>query len=299
MKTIITIALIIGLVLLFVFLLSAYLTKKRITNEFRRCNVIVYGKKGNGKDLLFQAVINKRKRPYYANISYGGDYTPIWANEISVAPNTYESFINNKVHVIDKKLAERKDVYLSDGGIILPSQYDSTLYKSFPSFPVYYALSRHLSNSNVHINTQNIGRVWKALREQADYYIRCRGVINLPGFLIIKTTEYDNYASAEKNLLPLKSRLANKFSRAETDQFEATNGFIKSGFVIVRKKSVKYDSRAYHKIIYGCEAPFGKRKKAPRRDMPKDGDGKASASDASPRQLSATSTASESRSGMI
>lgn len=291
MKTILTIALIIGLVLLLVFLLSAYLTKKRITNEFRRCNVIVYGKKGNGKDLLFQAVINKRKRPYYANISYGGDYTPIWANEISVAPNTYENFINNNVTIVEKKLAERKDVYLSDGGIILPSQYDSTLYKSFPSFPVYYALSRHLSNSNVHINTQNIGRVWKALREQADYYIRCRGVINLPFFLIIKTTEYDNYASAEKNLLPLKSRFANKFSRAETDQFEATNGFIKSGFVIVRKKSVKYDSRAYHKIIYGCPAPSDKRKKRPRRELPKERDGKASeSSDASPRQLSATET---------
>lgn len=261
MKIVFLILSAIAAIALAVFLVIAYLTKKRIAREFSRCNVIVYGKKGNGKDLLFQAIINKRKRPYFANISYGGDYTNVWANEISVAPNTYEKFIKNDVEVIEKVFPDRKDFYLSDGGIILPSQYDSKLYNAFPSLPIFYALSRHLTNSNVHINTQNLGRVWKALREQADYYVRCRGVIHLPHFLIIKTTEYDTYESAEKNLLPIKNRFGNKYSKAEVDQFNATNGFIQNGFVIVRKKSIKYDTRAYHKIIYGCEAPTNRKRK--------------------------------------
>lgn len=255
------IALAILAVILLFFVVKAYLTKKRITNEFKRCNVIVYGKKGNGKDLLFQAVINKRKAPYYANISYGGDFERIWANKISVEPNTYDEFIKDNVKVIEKVLSEKKDIYLSDGGIILPSQYDAILHKTFPSLPIYYALSRHLSNSNIHVNTQNLERLWKALREQADYYIRCRGVIRLPFFLVVKTTEYDKYETALKNLLPMNAPLFNKFGSAERAQYEATNGFIKNGFIIIRKKSVHYDTRAYHKIIYGTDAPKRSKKK--------------------------------------
>jgi len=286
MKVILLILSTVVAIALGVFLIVAYLTKKRIAQEFSRCNVMVYGKKGQGKDLLFQAIINKRNVPYLANISYGGKYTRIWADKVSVAPNTYENFILDKVKVVEKVLPEKQDCYFSDGGIIFPSQMDSQLHKLFPSYPIYYALSRHLAAANIHINTQNLGRVWKALREQADYYVRCRGVIHLPFFLVIKTTEYDQYSSAEKNLLPLRSRFSNKYSKAEVDQFNATNGFIKNGFVIIRNKSIYYDTRAYHKIIYGCDAPTSKSKRSRLGKTPKTADG-ATAPAVVPSQLSA------------
>ena len=101
---------------------------------FEKCNVIVFGKKGTGKDLIFQKVINSRKDTYYSNISYGGDYKDIEVSELTTG-NTYNDFIQNKINLCNKiDEREGKDIYLSDCGIILPSQYDSTLHKVFPSF---------------------------------------------------------------------------------------------------------------------------------------------------------------------
>ena len=56
------------------FLVRSWLLGKHIVRQFQRCNVVVDGKKGKGKDVLFQYVIHKRKEPYYANIDYGGNY---------------------------------------------------------------------------------------------------------------------------------------------------------------------------------------------------------------------------------
>jgi len=39
-----------------------------LVSEFARCNIIVYGKKGSGKDLLFAHTINLRGQPHYSNI---------------------------------------------------------------------------------------------------------------------------------------------------------------------------------------------------------------------------------------
>lgn len=244
-------------------------TSNRLVREFRSVNVIVYGKKRKGKDLLFQHIINRRKTKYAANINYGGKFKRIKTSQVSVAPNTYVNFINGKVSIIDKKAFSKSigvnlegvDVYLSDGGVILPSQMDSVLHKTFPSLPITYALTGHLYNNNIHINTQNLERVWKAVREQADYFVRIRKRWIIGGIFVIFTTEYDNYNSAFLNLRPLKKRMLNQFSSAEYDKFNATYGFIKDGFVIIRKKDLHYDTRAYHKIIFGKKAPKAYKKK--------------------------------------
>lgn len=221
--------------------------------EFKRSNVIVFGKKGTGKDLVFNYVINKRKETYYSNIDYGGDYHYIETGELTTG-NSYLDFIQDDIKVIEKDdLREGKDIYLSDCGIILPSQYDSSLHKIFPSFSSYYALSRHLYNSNVHCNTQALSRVWKALREQADYYVNTRYTIKLFGLLITKIYTYDNYASAEKNIRPykLKKGLNDRTAQELYQEFESVNGVIKSMYIIQKVKGIHYDTRAYHTYIFG------------------------------------------------
>lgn len=240
-----------ALFFLALFLIRAWLFKRHLKREFERCNVIVAGKKGSGKDLLFQAMINARKKPYYGNIDYGGDYEPITLKEVSTAPNTYFEFIKDNITEIERRFVEDKDIYISDGGIFLPSYMDSTLYKQFPSFPIFYALSRHISHSNVHVNVQNFGRLWKALREQADAFVYVKKTISVPFFLAIRANWYDKYESAEARLEPVKSRFFNKFSKAETDIYTASNGDIKCGWVIIRKSSVRYDTRAFEKVLYG------------------------------------------------
>lgn len=256
-SVIVIIGSLVGVLLLFVFLVRCFLFKREIVREFNRCNVIVAGKKGAGKDLLFSEVIRKRHKPYYSNIPYGGKCEIITCKDISVFPNIYKDFIENKSVIVPRRFAEKRDVYISDGGIFLPSYMDSQLYKSFASFPIYYALCRHLACHNIHVNVQNFGRLWKALREQADSYVLVKKTIKLPFFLFTKAILYDKYQSAEQCLEPVKVRMFNKHSKADTDVYKATNGYIKSGWIIIRKSSVKYNTRAFEPILYGDSPRLG------------------------------------------
>lgn len=237
-----------------IYLIKHILFVRDVLWNFKRCNVIVYGKKGTGKDLVFNYVINKRKEPYYSNISYSEHsklriYKKIGLKEVSCEPNDYNRFVNNTIEKTPHLLKEGANIYISDIGVFLPSYMDSKLYVKFPSMPIFYALSRHLYDTNVHCNTQNLERGWKALREQADFYVRCVRTYKLFGWLITKVITYDTYESARKGLLPLKSRLLNKYSKAEVDIYNASNGVIKSGHIFQRKKNIHYNTRAFEKIL--------------------------------------------------
>lgn len=252
---------IIGLIAFCIFMLVVlykhYTTKMRITKAFKEGSVMVSGRKRFGKDVLFQTIINKRKEKYFSNINYGGDYNHIEMKEMLLGDNTYHNFINGEVHVCEKnKKLEGHDIYISDGGVYLPSQSDAYLHKIYPSLPITYALSGHMWANGIHVNTQRLDRVWKALREQADYFVLMRKrCLKLPFFIVLFTTEYTKYDSAMQELCPMKSTLFNKYSKAEKDLFKANHGFVKDGLIIVPKWSLKYDTRAFHEVIYGEEAP--------------------------------------------
>lgn len=250
MAIIIVIVALVLLVILTILLISHWLFTSNVLNHFKRCNVIVAGKKGSGKDLLFQWVINKRsKENYYANIDYGNKYHNIKLLDVSTTPNDYNRIVNDDIVPQDHSIVEKADIYVSDIGIFLPSYMDATLYKKFPSMPIFYALSRHLYSNNVHCNTQNIERGWKALREQADFYCVCKRTIRLFGWLITKVYTYEKYESAKANLEPIKTRMLNKYSKAEVDIYKATNGEIRKGHIFNRVKNMHYDTRAFEKIL--------------------------------------------------
>lgn len=237
-----------GIIALVWFIKQALLFRY-IVDNFKKSNVVVAGKKGTGKDLIFNKVINRRNDFHYCNIPMGDKNKIISLKAVSVEPNTYKDFINENVTRINRTFYEKKDIYISDGGVYLPSYMDAVLYKTYPSMPIFYALSRHLYENNIHVNVQNYNRLWKALREQADFFVTCRKTIKLPFFLLTKVTTYDKYESAVANLLPLKARIFNKFSKAQADLFKASNGEIKEGWIIQRKSKVKYDTRAFEKIV--------------------------------------------------
>jgi len=224
--------------------------KDFLVKIFKKNNVIVYGKKGSGKDMLFSMVINRRKEFYYANIPYDKKkFLKVSVNDLSLFPNTYENFINEKIVKIDPNLKEKYDIYISDGGVILPSQFDWMLDKKYPSLSIFYALQRHLYDSNTHVNTQYLGRLYKKLREQADAYVKCERVIHL-GFMYIQLiTYYDRYESAERSLLPMSSKLLNGHNDAIKAQYDAINGIIKQMFYIGLTKNLTYNSR-YFKSVF-------------------------------------------------
>lgn len=244
---------IIVLILLVILFFSIYLIRsKNKLKEYFKTSVIVYGIKGSGKDLLFQKVINlNKKKEYFSNINYGFKHNKIEIKDISVSPNTYNDFIIGNIKKIERnEKMEGKDIFISDCGVFLPSTYDSTLNKTYPSFPIYYALSRHLYNQNIHCNTQNLERVWKQLREQADKYIRCIKTIKIFNLFFIKVRFYDKYESAKENLLPMNNLLLNKVNKALIQQYNATHGEIRNGLIVIRKKNIKYNTRYFKNVIF-------------------------------------------------
>lgn len=244
-------------IFLIVVLLKHYFTSKRIINAFQTSNVIVTGKQGRGKDVLFAYVIEKRKQEHLSNLWYN-DYSNVIAiKDIELKFNDYKTFISGEVkHEYKYDFFEGKDIYISDGGVYLPSQMDSLLHKEYKSLPIAFALERQLYNGHIHANCQCLERFWKALREQADYYVHLRKKpLNLPFFLVLFTREYDKYESAKQLLLPLGTLMFNKYSKAQKKQFDSTNGFIKNGLIIVPKRYLKYDSRWFHQVVFGYKAP--------------------------------------------
>jgi len=257
------IIILIVIIFIIVIIVKDKLNKRFIKEKFEDSNIIVFGKKGSGKDLLFQLVINLRKKKHYSNIVYNKKTEIICIDQLSVSPNTYELAIQGKFIVVPKIFEESTDAYISDGGIFLPSQYDHQLDRQFPSFPIFYALSRHLYKSNIHINTQSLTRVWKKIREQADGYFKTAGVINFGPWLFLRVRYYDKYETAEANMSPLASRFMNKYARAEADQYLAMHGLIKDMFVFIPKKSIHYSTRYFHDVFFGLPAPVrgaGKKK---------------------------------------
>lgn len=274
--------LVVALIIFFVWL-SHEKVRRYILDNFKHCNVIVSGKKRRGKDLVMNWVVNKRNEPYYANLCYTEYSHPkkhlnsrkekLWQKLhdkklalynyidcalISLAPNTFENFILGNIQHLDptKRLFEKTDIYISDIGNYLPAQYDSFLHKNYKSLPLYYALNGHITDSNIHCNCQSIERAWKALREQADFFVNVKRTKILFGYWFITTGyTYEQYDSACHNLLPLKTKfLDNSQAKAIKEQYYATNGRIEKFTIIQTKKQLHYNTRAFEGLIYGADS---------------------------------------------
>lgn len=224
-----------------------------LVSLFRHGNVIVFGRKGKGKDLIFNYVIHKRKKEkYISNISYGldGKLEPITSLELG--NNTYESFINDEINKQTRdESKEGVDYYISDAGVFLPSQYTTLLDKKYKSLPIYYALSRHLYNSNVHANTQALSRLWNKLREQADSYVQACDTRNFGIFLVTKYRIYDKYTTAEQEQKPIKYNiLSNKLKRNKIEELESLNGTIIEGYIIQLKRHITYNTRHFKDVVF-------------------------------------------------
>ena len=162
-----------------------------LVHEFRRCNVMVFGKKGSGKDVLFAHVIALRGEKHYSNIPYDDNTEVIELCEINAGDNTFEDCINGVIEKFDPRFAENCDIYVSDVGIYFPNTLNDKLDKLYPSMPVFMALSRHLYNNNVHTNCQALGRPWKKIREQADCYIQVLRTRNRGDCLYLSIVGYE------------------------------------------------------------------------------------------------------------
>ena len=225
---------------------------------FENENTIVFGYKGAGKDLLFNKVINYRNVPAYANIQYSKELCVVKdIKDFSIEPNTFENFINQNITQVKKNNKECCDFYISDAGNYLPSQYNNILCKKYPSLPAYYSFSRHLTNSNIHCNTQKLNRVWDKLREQAGFFVRAVHTTRIFNMLITEYIFYDRYESANSMLNPYVATglFTHSESRANEEDFKAKHGRVERYYICQFIKNVHYDSRWAHRLLYGYNSP--------------------------------------------
>ncbi len=231
---------------------------KKVIKFFEDGNVCVFGLRGRGKDLLMSNVVVRRKLPYISNINYGYDelYYPFDYSKLDCGENTYRNFLSGVLNPYTFDYPDHTDVYISDAGVYFPSQYCNELNKIYPYIPVYQALSRQLGCSNFHVNSQSLGRVWDKIREQSDTYILCRKCVYFSGGLVFQwITIYDRYQSALDRQKPMRVRMplfADKELRLHVrmiqDQYTATHGVIKNGFLVYRNKS-SFDTRRFRTIL--------------------------------------------------
>lgn len=217
-------------------------------------SLIVFGKKGHGKTLLFSVMARQwakrsKSHHYLSNTDFkhqGGLICP--ASVVNVDPNTWEDVLNDDVKTILDFGSEDMAIYLDDAGVYLPNFADSLLKKKYASMPIAFAVWRHLYNAPIHINSQDVGRCWKMVREQADGFLKARRVIRLGPVFRLSLTYFEKVNAAEKDLAPLRKRLFR--GKVENDLYQAENGQIKDFAIWGVCCHHKYDSRYFRAVFF-------------------------------------------------
>lgn len=248
------------------------LWKNRQFRKQAKGNGIIYGGRGTGKGILLNYAINHDKTKPYCNVDYKKAELLKDISEYlnSIEPITINDFINNSVKPI-KKLDkfEKRNVYLDDINIYLPNWSDTELKKKYPSMPPLLAINRHLYDAYCIITTQDRERPYKIIKElQSDFSIKA---IKTTGFnfkarcipiyrYFVRTKYIYHELPKSVDMLPFDgSGLVNETAKnayltsgqATKEVYEATNGKIRYGMVTQFKKSLNYDTRYFHSVVYG------------------------------------------------
>ena len=214
-----------------------------IIRLFKKGNVCVTGLRGKGKDLLMGNVIARRNEEYVSNLDYGGSFNELDVSKLLVSGNTYNNLLDGRIRYYEYPYPSGSDVYVSDAGIYFPSQYCNELNKKYGSFATYMALSRQLSHNNVHVNAQNLNRVWDKIREQSDTYITCRRCWYICGLVIQWITIYDKMQSCIDRVkpcritVPLFNKEAKMSAKIYRDNFFNQHGTVENRILIYFNKS--------------------------------------------------------------
>lgn len=232
---------------------------KKITRLFNDGNTCVTGLRGRGKDMLVANVVCRRKKEYISNVDYTHndlkyDFIP---DKLNLAMNTYHDFICGTVKKYCYPYPDGVDVYISDAGVYFPSQYQSELCKRYPHFPTFMALSRQLGECNVHVNVQNLNRVWDKIREQSDTFINCDKCLYIPWLKLViqRVTIYTKEESCTNRVEPFLIRPGLLCSAERREQirmkeleYKAAHGEITRGWLIYFNKS-NYNTRIFKEIL--------------------------------------------------
>lgn len=237
--------------------------KKLACKYFNKHSCSVFGEKGSGKDVLFGNIIARRRSRYYisntdykiTNKIFKKKFIRLDLNRLMI-DNNYSNFISGRVNQYCYPYPDKVDIYISDCGVIFPSQYNSELNHKYREFPGFMALSRQLGDCYIHTNTQALNRVWDKIREQSTRFINTRFCLVFFGKIVVmKIRVYEKYESALNQVLPFVGRFSFKKEvrqavEQERIRYLNQHGSIREHWLIFKHKS-KFDSRFYRDLLLG------------------------------------------------
>lgn len=233
---------------------KSFLAKRFIIRCFSEGSTLTCGMRRRGKDMLFNFVVNARKKPYISNVCYSDKLERIPFNpgfQFNLNGNTCHNFIMGNIKPYEYPYPDGIDYYISDAGVFFPSQECNVLNKAYPSFPLFQAISAQLGGTVQHWNVQNANRLWDKAREQCDHYfyvLKCR-VNKFTKIVKLRLRYYDNLDSCVARRKPMKRRWG-RLGSIEYDKFTANYGTIKE-FLIFFRLPYKYDDRIFKTYLKG------------------------------------------------
>lgn len=261
----------IALIIISITLLLSFIKNATFMKQTQG-NGIIYGAKGKGKGILLNYRIRKDKTKPFCNIPYDNSELLEDIGEYlnSINPLTIHNFINNDIKTIPKiKKFEGRNVFIDDINVYAPNWADSELKKKYPSLPPMLAINRHLYNHFMIVTTQDRERPYKIIKElQSDFSIKAlktKGFSHLWNCLpFLRNFVYTKYIYHEQpkasDMLPFNALGAVNAGikgavltsgQAQKEIYKSTYGIIRYGFVLQRKKKISYDTRYFHKVVYG------------------------------------------------
>ncbi len=234
---------------------------RRIIRLFEDGNVCVTGLRGRGKDMLMANVAMRRKKPYVSNTNYGGQWLPFDPMDFDCGDNLYSNFIRGPIYFYEFPYPDGTDIYIGDCGIYFPAQYCNLLNRDYGCITTFMALSRHLGACNVHVNAQNLNRVWDKIREQSDTYITCNWCKVFFGWVFQTVTIYELYDSAVRRVPPFRvprpwlNRDRVMTWKLAKQQYDISYGSITRRLLIYRNRS-NYNTRIFKEVLaHGQKRP--------------------------------------------
>ena len=239
---------------------------KKIIKDFEQGNVCVTGERGAGKDMLIANVVARRKLEYISNVKYPRKkglqpkFNELDFKKINCGGNTYKNFMSGDKLPYEYPYPLGVDVYISDVGVYMPSQFCNELNREYREIPTFMALSRQIGECNVHINVQNLNRAWDKLREQSRTYytcLKCRVIkIGKKQLVIQKLRKYEKYQSCLDNVPPLKLPIWARFgkdkmmARLYNLNYQISHGKIEQRTLIYWNKS-DYNTHIFREMMKG------------------------------------------------
>lgn len=218
-----------------------------LLDTFRNSNVVVFGKKGAGKDVLFALVLHLLNGLHYANMPYNGNTLLLRSlKQLAAGGNTFDNLVEGNIKKYADPFIPGLPIFISDGAIYFGSQDDTKINKAYPGLSIFMALSRQLGEHQIHVNTQALTRLYKKIREQADAFIKCLRTVDYGRFMLVDTISYDKYESAERGLLPWPN---SDRTTMDYQKYAGANGEIEYHTFYIEKRWLKYDTHYFARVF--------------------------------------------------